>query len=86
MSLVLSKTNIPFFNNQSAIHLGNNSTIHARLKHIDIRYHWIRDALNEKLFELEKIHADHNGFDMLTKALTREKLKVYHFITNTINL
>ncbi|TXG46350.1 hypothetical protein EZV62_028150 [Acer yangbiense] len=44
-------------------------------KHIDVRYHWIRDAINDKLFELEKIHTDHNGSDMLTKALPREKLE-----------
>ena len=62
--------------NQSAIHLGKNSTFHARSKHIDVRYHWLRDALNDNLFELEKIHTDHNGSDMLTKTLPREKLEV----------
>jgi hypothetical protein len=35
--------------NQSAIHLSKNLTFHSRSKHIDVRYHWIRDALNEKL-------------------------------------
>ncbi|KAB5560993.1 hypothetical protein DKX38_005950 [Salix brachista] len=38
-------------------------------------YHWIRDTLNDKLLTLEKIHTDDNGSDMLTKALTREKLE-----------
>ncbi|KAL6334059.1 hypothetical protein AAG906_001815 [Vitis piasezkii] len=42
--------------NQSAIHLKKNSTYHARSKHIDVRYHWMRDALNDNLFEIEKIH------------------------------
>ena len=45
---------------QSTIHLGKNSTFHARSKHIDVRYHWIRDVLNDKLVELDKVHADHN--------------------------
>ena len=35
----------------------------------------MRDALNDNLFELEKIHTDHNGSDMLTKSLPRESLK-----------
>ena len=34
---------------QSAIHLSKNSSIHSRSKHIDVRYHWIRDVLNDKL-------------------------------------
>ena len=62
--------------NQSVIHFGKNSTFHARSKHIDVRCHWLRDALNDNLFELKKIHTDHNGFDMLTKTLPREKLEV----------
>lgn len=28
-----------FCDNQSAIHLGKNSSFHSRLKHIDVRYH-----------------------------------------------
>ena len=65
-----------YCDNQSAIHLSKNSTFHARSKHIDVRYHWMRDALNDNLFEIEKIHTDNNGSDMLTKTLPREKLGV----------
>lgn len=28
-----------FVGNQSAFHLGENSTLHSRSKHIDVRYH-----------------------------------------------
>ncbi|GJY57079.1 hypothetical protein Tco_0456194, partial [Tanacetum coccineum] len=45
-------------------------------KHIDIRYHWIRDAIEDGMFELNKVHMDDNAFDMLTKAVAREKLKI----------
>jgi hypothetical protein len=38
-----------YCDNQSVIHLSKNSTFHSRSKHIDVRYHWIRDALDEKL-------------------------------------
>ena len=34
-----------FVNSQSAIHLGKNPTFHSRSKHIDVRYHWMCDAL-----------------------------------------
>ncbi|RVX19049.1 Retrovirus-related Pol polyprotein from transposon TNT 1-94 [Vitis vinifera] len=66
---------VVYCDNQSVIHLSKNSTFHARSKHIDVRYNWMRDALNDNLFELEKIHTDHNGSDMLTKSLPREKFE-----------
>ena len=50
-----------------------------------MRYHWIRDAINDKLFELEKIHTDHNGSDMLTKALSREKLEACSSVAGMAN-
>ncbi|CAL1407753.1 unnamed protein product [Linum trigynum] len=42
-------------------------------KHIDVRYHWIRDVLEEKLLELNKVHTDDNGSDMMTKSLPSGK-------------
>nr|GEW40079.1 retrovirus-related Pol polyprotein from transposon TNT 1-94 [Tanacetum cinerariifolium] len=62
--------------NQSAIHLAKNSMFHKRTKHIDVRYHWIRDAIEDGMFELNKVHTDDNASDMLTKAVAREKLKI----------
>ncbi|GJR21154.1 putative RNA-directed DNA polymerase [Tanacetum coccineum] len=62
--------------NQSTIHLAKNSMFHKRTKHIDIRYHWIRDAIEDGMFELNKVHTDDNASDMLTKAVAREKLKI----------
>lgn len=64
-----------YCDSQSAIHLGKNSTFHGRSKHIDVRYHWIRDVLDSKLLELEKIHTNDNGSDMMTKALPRGKFE-----------
>ena len=64
-----------YCNSQSAIHLGKNSTFHGRSKHIDVRYHWILDVLDSKLLELEKIHTNDNGSDMMTKALPRGKFE-----------
>ncbi|KAL6327047.1 hypothetical protein AAG906_013793 [Vitis piasezkii] len=43
--------------------------------HIDVRYHYIRDVLEMKLLQLEKIYIDENGSDMLTKILPREKFE-----------
>ena len=74
-----------YCDSQSAIYLAKNSTFHSRSKHIDVRYHWIRDTLNEKLLELEKVHTDDNGSDMCTKALTKDKLETCRLIAGMEN-
>ena len=61
---------------QSVFHLGKYPTFHSRSKHIDVRYHWTRDALDAKLLALEKVHIDDNGADMMTEVLPREKFEV----------
>ena len=60
---------------QSVIHPGKNLIFHSRPRHIDVRYHWIRDALDANLLELAKIHTDDNGADMMTKALPGGKFE-----------
>ena len=46
---------------------------HVRTKHIDVRYHWIRKAIEEQLFQIRRIHTDENIADMMTKVITKEK-------------
>ena len=59
---------------QSATDLSKNITYHARTKHIDVRYHWIKKAIEEQLFQIRKIHTDENTADMMMKDITKEKL------------
>jgi len=63
--------------NQSAIHLTKNPTFHSRTKHIDYRYHWILNALEDGELQLEKVHTNDNWSDMLTKTISDKKLTDY---------
>ena len=45
-----------------------------RMNHINVRYHWIRKAIEEQLFQIRKIHIDKNTVDMMTEVITKEKL------------
>ncbi|CAA0823294.1 cysteine-rich RLK (RECEPTOR-like protein kinase) 8 [Striga hermonthica] len=67
---------VVFSDSQSAIHLSKNSSFHSRSKHIEVRYHWIRNVLESKQLHLAKVHTSENGADMMTKTLPKEKLEV----------
>ena len=69
------KEYIVFCDSQSALDLSKNTMYHSRTKHIDVRYHWLRMAIEDRQMQLKKIHTDDNTADMLTKNVTREKLR-----------
>ncbi|CAJ2663689.1 unnamed protein product [Trifolium pratense] len=60
---------------QSAIYLAKNQVYHARTKHIDVRFHKIRELLTTGQILLEKVHTSENAADMLTKPVTSDKFK-----------
>jgi hypothetical protein len=49
-----------------------------------VRYHWIQEVVSSKLLQLEKIHTDQNGADMMTKVLPKEKLQVCKEVVGTM--
>ncbi|KAM1173977.1 hypothetical protein ACFX19_027172 [Malus domestica] len=54
---------------QSAIYLAKYQVHHARTKHIDVRYHFIRGIVGEGEIILQKIPTKDNTADMLTKVV-----------------
>ena len=62
-----------FCDSQSAIHLAKNQVYHARTKHIDVRYHFVREIIEEGGVLVQKIKTDDNPADMLTKVVTTIK-------------
>ncbi|KAI3715123.1 hypothetical protein L6452_22092 [Arctium lappa] len=57
-----------FIDNSSAISIVNNPVKHSKTKHIEIRYHFIRDCNEKKLVQLVKVHTDNQFADLFTKA------------------
>lgn len=49
---------------------------HCCIKHIDVWYHWICETIDQQLLRLVKINTNENLADMLTKVVTRDKLKL----------
>ena len=60
--------------NQSAVHLAHSDNYHARTKHIDIRYHFIRDVIERGEIKLLYCPTDDMTVDIFTKALTHFKV------------
>src|ERR1044072_3718586 len=63
------------YDSQSAIYLATNQVYHARTKHIDVRFHKIRELLVVKSIVLLKVHTSEKAADMLTKPVTSDKFK-----------
>lgn len=74
---------IIYSDNQSAIALAKNAIHHARSKHIDIRYHFIRDLISALTIELAHIPTDRMTADIFTKALPRTR---HHAICDELGM
>lgn len=68
--------------NQSAIMIANTDTL-KRLKHVDIRYHFIKEQIRKGKIQLKYLETKEQVADMFTKALNKTLL--YKFI-NACNL
>jgi hypothetical protein len=71
------KVNLPMTiqcDNQGAIFLAKNESS-ARTKHIDVRYHFIRDLVEEKKIKIEYVNTKKNTADALTKNLPGDQFE-----------
>jgi hypothetical protein len=69
-----SKSTVVYCDNVSAIKLSKNPVLHGRSKHIDIRFHFLRDLTWEGIVELVQCSTHEQIADILTKPL---KLDVF---------
>ena len=65
-----------FEDNQSCISLAKNPTFHARTKHIDIRHHFVREAVENELIELVYCPTEEMIADILTKPLAKAQFEL----------
>nr|GEZ03575.1 retrovirus-related Pol polyprotein from transposon TNT 1-94 [Tanacetum cinerariifolium] len=67
---------VPIFcNNTSAIAISNNPVLHSRTKHIDIRYHFIRDHILKGDIKLHFTRTQYQLADIFTKPLDEPTFK-----------
>ncbi|KAL0374896.1 UNVERIFIED_CONTAM: Retrovirus-related Pol polyprotein from transposon RE2 [Sesamum radiatum] len=64
-----------YCDNKSAIAITKNPVQHNRTKHIDIKYHALREATTRGEIELKYCSTEEQLADMFTKALPRDKFE-----------
>ena len=62
-----------FMDSQSALYLCKDPVYHERSKHIDVRYHFIRDMVEEDVISVMKIAGEKNPADFGTKIVPSDK-------------
>jgi hypothetical protein len=72
--------------NQSAIQLSKNPVYHDRSKHIDVKYHYIRECIDEGRIEVESVDTKLQLADILTKALGRHQFLVLRSKIGLVNI
>ncbi|GJX13467.1 hypothetical protein Tco_0205225 [Tanacetum coccineum] len=72
-----------YCDNKSAIALSCNNVQHSRSKHIDIRFHFIKEHVENGVIELYFVNTEYQLADIFTKALARERIE---FLINKLGM
>lgn len=63
------ETPVLWLDNQSALKLIRNPVVHHATKHIDVRYHYIREVVMSEEISVDYVGTEEQKADVLTKAL-----------------
>jgi hypothetical protein len=64
---------IIYCNNDAAVTAMQNTSGHSKLKHVNIKVHWIREAIKLGFIHVEPILTEENVADIFTKSLSCPK-------------
>ncbi|GJV02297.1 retrovirus-related pol polyprotein from transposon TNT 1-94 [Tanacetum coccineum] len=62
-----------YYDNKSVIALCCNNVQHSRAKHIDVRYHFIKEQVENRIVELYFVRTKYQLADIITKPLPRDR-------------
>ena len=63
--------------NENAIKLASNPVFHARTKHIEVHYHFLREKVLKKEVELLGVRTNDQVADIFTKALEKPEFQPF---------
>ena len=71
----LSGPSVLHMDNQSAINVAKNPEHHGRMKHLDLRFFWLRDQVKARVLVPHFVGTENMPADILTKALDIPRIK-----------
>ena len=72
-----------FCDNNSSIKLSKNPVLHGRSKHIDVKFHFLRDLTKEGVIDLIYCRSEDQVADIFTKSL---KLAAFQKLRNLLGV
>lgn len=73
LSISISTAPYLFCDNVSAIAIARNPVLHARTKHIEVDFHFVRDLVTRKLLNLRYLCTEDQLADLFTKGLSTQR-------------
>ena len=61
-----------FCDNISAMNISKSLVMHSKTKHISIKYHFVRELVQDKEIRLEYVHSKEKISDIFTKPLPKD--------------
>ena len=68
----ITKPVILYCDNTSAINISKNHVMHAKKKHIAIKYHYMRELVEDKEVKMQYVNSKEQIDDIYTKPLPKD--------------
>ena len=68
----ITKLVILYCDNTSSINISKNLVMHAKTKYISIKYHYVRELIEDKQMKMEYINSKEQVADIFTKPLPKD--------------
>ena len=72
MKMKMKDLVVIFCDNTSAINISKNLVMHTKTKHIAIKYHFLRELVQDKEVRLEYVNTKEQIVDIFTKPLPKD--------------
>ena len=72
MQVVIKELVVIFCDNTSAINISKNPVMHSKTKNIIIKYHFVRELVQDKEIILKYVHTKEQIADIFTKPLPKD--------------
>ena len=79
----ITKLVILYCDNTSAINISKNPVMYEKIKHIAIKYHYVRELVEDKQVKMEYIHSKEQIVDIFTKPLPKDS---YEYIRGKLGV